>query len=106
MAVLEALGAGKPVLAAPVGGISEQVTDGVEGFYWTLGDPVAAAHRLIRLLEDPVLYERMSRAARMRYERCYAPEVVMPRLMEAVLGSYERGRLVTTQHDRHRDAVS
>ena len=106
MAVLEALAAGKPVLAAPTGGIPEQITDGIEGFYWTLSDPTAAAHRLIELLEDPVLYERMSRAARLRYERCHAPETVMPRLMEAVLGSYEPGRSLTTPHFRHRDAVS
>jgi glycosyltransferase involved in cell wall biosynthesis len=106
MAVLEALAAGRPVLAAPTGGIAEQVTDGVEGFHWTLTDPVAAAYRLIRLLEDPVLYERMSRAARRRYEGCYASEKVMPKLMEAVLGSDVARKPAVGAHDRHREAVS
>jgi glycosyltransferase involved in cell wall biosynthesis len=86
VAVLEALASGTPVLVAPSGGIPEQVTDGVEGYYWPLDDPVAAAARLIRLLEDPVLYERMSRAARVRYEQHFTPEIVMPKLMAAVLG--------------------
>jgi glycosyltransferase involved in cell wall biosynthesis len=91
VAVLEALAAGTPVLVAPSGGIPEQVTDGVEGYYWPLDDPIAAAGRLIRVLEDPVLHERMSRAARERYEQDFAPEIVMPTLMAAVLGWAEPG---------------
>ena len=105
VAVLEALAAGKPVLAAPTGGIPEQITDGVEGFYWALNDPVSAAYRLIRLLDDPALYERMSRAAHARYERHFAPKIVMPRLLEAVLGSSEPASPDRIPRGRHRDAV-
>lgn len=87
ISVLEAFAAGRPVLAAPTGGIPEQFTDGVEGFYWNSSDPESAAHRLVQLLEDDALYRRMARAARARYEAHYAPDVVAPDIWRAVLGS-------------------
>ncbi|HEX6536114.1 MAG TPA: glycosyltransferase family 4 protein [Gemmatimonadaceae bacterium] len=91
ISVLEALAAGRPVLAAPRGGVPEQFTDGVEGFYWDSHDAEGAAHRLVELLDDAVLYRRMARAARERYETHYAPEVVAPRIWQAVLGSSTEG---------------
>jgi glycosyltransferase involved in cell wall biosynthesis len=87
IAIIEALSVGKPVLAAPVGGVPEVFRDGIEGIYWNLDDPEGAARRLIGVLEDPVLYQRLSQAARERYARCFAPEVVMDQLIPAVLGN-------------------
>jgi glycosyltransferase involved in cell wall biosynthesis len=72
--LIEALAAGRPVLAAPVGGITEVFDDGVEGFYWPLDDPARGAGRLIELLEHPEVYERMTRAAAQRYRRDYTIE--------------------------------
>jgi glycosyltransferase involved in cell wall biosynthesis len=89
LSVLEAFAAGRPVLAAPNGGIPEQLTHGVEGFHWALDDPEGAARLLITLLDDPVLHEQMSRNARARYERQFAPEVVLPTLLRAVLEASE-----------------
>lgn len=68
----EAMAARRPVLAAPVGGIPEVFDNSIEGFYWSLYDPSAAAKILIKLLEDPVLYERMAKAAEERYRRSYS----------------------------------
>ena len=88
--VLEALATRKPILAAPSGGIPEVFTDGVEGFFWDLDDPLQAARQLIKLLEDEALYKRMAGAAYARYETCFAPRVVGPQLLEAVLGPRNR----------------
>ena len=85
--LLEALASRRPVLAAPLGGIPEVFSDGIEGFSWDLDNPLQAARHLIRLLEDEALYERMSGAAYARYETCFMPPVVGPRLLEAVLGA-------------------
>ncbi len=86
IALLEAMAAGRPVFAAPVGGIPEVLTDGAEGRYWDLGDPESAARALIRILEEPALYARVSSAATRRYRRQFTPASVGPRLLEAVLG--------------------
>jgi glycosyltransferase involved in cell wall biosynthesis len=71
--LVEALAYGRPVLAASVGGIPEVVSEGVEGDLWPLEDPAEAAHRLVRILESPTLYDRQALAARQRYERHFTP---------------------------------
>jgi len=86
-AIVEALAAGKPVLAAPVGGVPEVFSNGVQGLYWDLDDPHEAAKLLIKIMENRALYEQMSRAAQERYELHLSPEALYPRWMEAVLGS-------------------
>lgn len=86
LAIVEALAAGRPIFAAPVGGIPEAFTNGVEGFYWDLDDPREAAELLIRVLEDQVLYKQMSWAAQKRYESHFSPEAVYPKLMGVILG--------------------
>jgi glycosyltransferase involved in cell wall biosynthesis len=85
--LVEALAWGKPVFAAPVGGVPEVFRDGVEGIYWNLEDPEGAARLLIRVLNEPALYQRLSLAACQRYARCFAPAVVIQQLVGAVLGT-------------------
>jgi glycosyltransferase involved in cell wall biosynthesis len=65
--VLEAIAAGLPVVTTDRGAIAETVVDGEGGF--VLDDPVPGmlAERVLALLEDPELRERMGRAARDRY---------------------------------------
>jgi glycosyltransferase involved in cell wall biosynthesis len=75
IAVIEALAAGLPVVAAPVGGIPELFTDEVEGSYWPLDDPAEGARRIISLLDDPARYVSNAVAARRRFAERFAPEV-------------------------------
>jgi glycosyltransferase involved in cell wall biosynthesis len=65
--VLEALAAGLPVVTTDRGAIRETVVDGECGFVLTEPDPRELADRMLRLLRDPDLRERMSEAARNRY---------------------------------------
>jgi glycosyltransferase involved in cell wall biosynthesis len=71
--IVEALAAGRPVLAPAVGGIPEVLSDGVEGRFWPLDDPTRAARQLIQILEDPETAQAMSLAARRRYEGHFTP---------------------------------
>jgi len=70
--IAEALAAGRPIFAAPVGGIPEMFYDGVEGRHWNLEDPCGAAKLLAGLLNDPVSYSTAADAARARYEAAFA----------------------------------
>ena len=65
-ALLEAMAAGRPVVATRVGHVASIVDDGVEGFLISPGDVGALADRLIRLLTTPGLAARMGQAARTR----------------------------------------
>ncbi len=60
--VLEALGAGTPVVTTPVAGIPEMITDGVEGLLVDCDCSQAVAVGLAALLDDATLAETMSTA--------------------------------------------
>jgi len=80
MSVLEAMAAGLPVLATPVGGIPEAVSDGVEGFLVEPGDVDTLAARLAQLLQDEALAQRMGAAARHKVETTFSSQAVLPRV--------------------------
>ena len=63
-AILEAMATGLPIVALPVPGVRDLMTDGVEGF--VAADVPAATAALARLAADPALCERMGQAARRR----------------------------------------
>jgi glycosyltransferase involved in cell wall biosynthesis len=57
--VLEASAAGLPVVATDVGGTSEIIEDGVNGFLVPAADPPALARRLLDLVRSPELRHQM-----------------------------------------------
>ena len=61
--MIEALAAGRPVVATAVGGVPDVVADGVDGFLVEPGDTAALAERLARLAADPTLRGRWASAA-------------------------------------------
>jgi glycosyltransferase involved in cell wall biosynthesis/GT2 family glycosyltransferase len=65
--VLEAMAAGKPVIASRVAGTPEQVIDGGTGFLVQPGDEQALAARLSQLIGDDRLRHAMGEAARTRF---------------------------------------
>jgi len=66
--ILEAMAAGRPVVATAVGGNPELVEDGVTGFLVPPGQPDGLAARVGELLLDPALRGRMGAAGRARIE--------------------------------------
>jgi glycosyltransferase involved in cell wall biosynthesis len=60
--LLESMAAGAPVVATRVGGTEEAVDDGANGLLVPPSNPAALAIAIGRLLEDPRLAERISRA--------------------------------------------
>lgn len=68
LVIVEAMMAGKPVVASDVSGPRESVVDGETGFLVAPGDPIALADRLQVLLTDADLRDRLGRAGRARAE--------------------------------------
>jgi glycosyltransferase involved in cell wall biosynthesis len=62
--IAEAMAHGKPVVATRVGGIPEVITDGVTGYLVDRGDTPAMSERVLDLLNDPELRQRMGAAGR------------------------------------------
>jgi len=71
--LIEAMAAGTPVIATPVGGVTDVVKDGVTGLLVPLDDPGRLADALRKLQADSELGSRLGRAAldavRARYHR-------------------------------------
>lgn len=86
IAILEAMRAGKAIVATDVGGNGESITDGVEGLLVPARDSHALADALERLIKDKSLRDRLSKAARQRYEREFTEEAMMRNII-AVLKS-------------------
>lgn len=66
LAALEALACGVPVVASNTEGLPELIADGECGFLCNVGDVEAFAKRVIELLTNDSLHQRMSTAARQR----------------------------------------
>jgi len=66
LSVLEAMSAGKPVVATAVGGVPELVEDGITGILVPPRNPEALARGILRLAKDADLRRRMGKAARER----------------------------------------
>jgi len=66
MALLEAMGAGVPVISTPVGGIPDVVRNGVDGLLVPAGDVASLAGAIDQLLTDTALRNRIGRAGRER----------------------------------------
>ncbi|HXU09646.1 MAG TPA: glycosyltransferase family 4 protein [Blastocatellia bacterium] len=62
--IAEAMSCGKPMVATRVGGIPELVEDEKTGFVVERGNAAAIADRILRLVTDPALRERMGAAGR------------------------------------------
>ena len=81
VSVLEAMAARLPVVGTPVAGTPEEIIEGETGYMVEPGDRAALANRLIRLLKDTSLRERMGAAGRRRAEEHFDNEVVCDRLI-------------------------
>jgi len=80
MAMLEAMAAGRAVVASSVGGIPETIVDGGNGLLVPPGDATALAAALAQVLGDAALRARLGGAARATIEQHYSTEVVCGQL--------------------------
>jgi len=85
---IEALAAGRPVVASATGGVGDWLVDGVSGVYVRPGDAGELARALGELLDDPERRRAMGEAGRLDVQARFAPE----RHVAALLDAYARAR--------------
>lgn len=85
-ALVDAMAASKAAVATTAGGISEVMVDGETGFLVPPRDERAMAEKLVRLLKDRTLRERMGQAALARARDRFTVE----RMVEGTAAVYER----------------
>ena len=85
VAALEAMAAGRPVVASRVGGLAEAVVHEETGLLVPPGDPTALAAALARLARDPDLRARLGAAGHARVLARYTAT----RMAEGTLACYE-----------------
>jgi len=96
--VLEAMAAGKPVVASRVGGIPEFVEDGVTGYLISPGDVEALVQRLKTLISDSDLRQEMGQrgAERMRHE--HSAETMVNRIHQVYQRHWVVENATTSAH--------
>lgn len=96
--IIEAMAHGIPVIASEVGGIPDIIGDDA-GIRVAPGDSTGLANAMLRLRNDPELRKKMGAAARERYQKLFAPNVVVPLMLK----TYQR---VTGNGHAAKDIIS
>ncbi len=69
LVALEAMREEKPVVCSNVGGLTEIVEDGVNGYKVDVGDYVSMANKMLRLLKDSATRKEMGRMGRAKFQK-------------------------------------
>jgi glycosyltransferase involved in cell wall biosynthesis len=91
IAIVEAMAAGRPVVASNTGGISEIVADGDTGLLVPPGNPTALAEAIASLLSDPARARAMGARGRQRVRERFLVETAVQRhqkLYESLLARH------------------
>jgi glycosyltransferase involved in cell wall biosynthesis len=82
LVALEAMSAGRPVVASDIGGLRDIIRDGKDGILVAPGDAEALYTALARVLDDTNLRRRLRTAARRRADD-FAAEQIVPQVEQA-----------------------
>lgn len=95
--LLDALAAGRPVVATNAGGIPDAVFEDETGFLVPTGDAAALGAAIANVLRDPMLSERLSAAALLRAQE-FGMQSIAKRTLDvyrlAMAGTLSRSRLL------------
>ncbi len=91
-ALVEAMSAGRAVLASRIGPNAEAVEDGKTGLLFAPGDELDLARQAVRLARDPDLRRRLGEAARAAVAARYDPGAEIDALLGAYAGALAERR--------------
>lgn len=79
---IEAMAAGRPIVASRIGGLPELVEDGKTGYLVPINDPEALAGSIDKLLSDPRLLQEMGKAGREKAEREFSAGIYIKQTLD------------------------
>ena len=79
LAALESMACGTPPVATNCGGVPELITPGVDGFLEPVGDIESQSRRVVELLSDGPIFDRMAAAARHTAEARFCADKIIPK---------------------------
>jgi len=97
---IEAMSYCKPVIATRCGGPEEIVEDGKTGFLVDIGDSAELAQRILRLIDEPELCDKMGRAARMTVEARFDIHSIADDYLSIILSAIGEARSKEWGHRR------
>jgi L-malate glycosyltransferase len=89
LVALEAMACGVVPVGTRVGGVPEVITHGEAGFMEAVGDVDGQAARVVSVLADQAIHQRMAQAGRARAKKHFCTELIIPqyeRYYDEVLG--------------------
>lgn len=89
MVIAQAMAAGKPVIATPVGGVPEMLVDDKTGLLVPVGDVTALSQALQRVLRDDALRMNLGRAARLHAQENFHARAVARKTYRAYAAMQE-----------------
>ena len=93
MTILESAACGVPTVASRIYGITDAVEDEKTGLLFTAGDIAGLTQSLLKLIDDPLLRQKMGDAARVRALELFPSH----KITEGMLALYSE--LLTERHD-------
>jgi len=102
LTLVEAMAAGKPVVASQAGAVPEVIQHGVNGWLVPSDDPAAMAEGIARMLSDPATAERLGRHAQARVREMFGLDRMaaeVEAVYQEVLGQSTSVRLVPGSTD-------
>jgi glycosyltransferase involved in cell wall biosynthesis len=99
LTLIEAMAAGRAVVATRVGGVPDLVTDGADGVLVPAGNAPALAEAVVRLLGDPQQRRRLGEAARHTARRRFSSDRLVSD-MDALYRACTGHRQTTVSHRR------
>jgi glycosyltransferase involved in cell wall biosynthesis len=100
--IVEAMSHGVPTIASAVGGIPDLINRET-GILCPAGDVASLAEAILRLAKDKELRLQMGRAARIRYEQMFSPQVVLPILLDTYNRVVAREARTSEPHAHDKD---
>jgi glycosyltransferase involved in cell wall biosynthesis len=95
-AVLEAMACGKPVVATKISGIPEAVRDNETGYVVEIGDHKGFSDRVLKILRDKQLRERLGMNARALIEKEFNYKKIIPQLVQLIEELCRTSRVIST----------
>jgi colanic acid/amylovoran biosynthesis glycosyltransferase len=97
VSVMEAMGAGLPVIASQIGATREMINSGVDGFLVAQGDEQAILEKIVALAQNVDMRIRIGEAARGTAGQRFDVAITAATLLEAIMLSLGRQRRAQSQ---------